>query len=158
MPSISRQAGAHDIRDHFQVIHPAEHSELHSRLKEDQDRGTIEGALDQLSEALQHTAIEGVDLSGRPKNLYGVMKKMHDKKKAVDQVYDVRALRIIVQSKSDCYAVLREVRFLLLFLIIAVLFPSIDGSPSRGIISSILRFLYPSSCITSLVWKICSVF
>ena len=110
LPSMSWQAGAHDSWS-FQVIHPAEHSELHSRLKEDQDRGTIEGALDQLSEALQHTAIEGVDLSGRPKNLYGVMKKMHDKKKAVDQVYDVRALRIIVQSKSDCYAVLREVRF-----------------------------------------------
>lgn len=95
----------------LQVLHPAEHSELHSKLRESQDRGTIESALDELSSVLGSQNIEGVDLSGRPKNLYGVMRKMHDKNKNVDQVYDVRALRVIVQSKNDCYAVLREVNF-----------------------------------------------
>ena len=98
----------------IQVLHPVEHSELHNRLKESQDRGAIESALNTLDKALQNTDLEGVDLSGRPKNLYGVMKKMHAKNKAVDQVYDVRALRVIVQSKNDCYAVLREVSSLLL--------------------------------------------
>ena len=53
--------------------------------------------------------LEGVDFSGRPKNLYGVMRKMKDKHKGLNQVYDVRALRVVVKSKHDCYAVLQEV-------------------------------------------------
>ena len=53
--------------------------------------------------------MQGVDLSGRPKNLYGVMRKMSEKQKGLDQVYDVRALRVVVKSKTDCYAVLNQV-------------------------------------------------
>ena len=49
------------------------------------------------------------DLSGRPKNLWGVYRKMCAKGYGLDQVYDVRALRVVVDSKSDCYEVLREV-------------------------------------------------
>ena len=50
------------------------------------------------------------DLSGRPKNLWGVYRKMCAKGYGLDKVYDVRALRVVVDSKSDCYEVLREVR------------------------------------------------
>lgn len=50
------------------------------------------------------------DLSGRPKNLWGVYRKMCAKGYGLDQVYDVRALRVVVDTKSDCYEVLREVR------------------------------------------------
>ncbi len=49
------------------------------------------------------------DLSGRPKNLWGVYRKMLQKGYGLDQVYDVRALRVVVESKADCYEVLREV-------------------------------------------------
>ena len=37
------------------------------------------------------------------------MRKMKDKHKGLNQVYDVRALRVVVKSKHDCYAVLQEV-------------------------------------------------
>jgi len=50
------------------------------------------------------------DLSGRPKNLWGVYRKMLQKGYGLDKVYDVRALRVVVESKADCYEVLREVR------------------------------------------------
>ena len=40
---------------------------------------------------------------------YGVFSKMQRKGAPLEQVYDVRALRIIVKSKEDCYAALREV-------------------------------------------------
>ena len=56
------------------------------------------------------------DLSGRPKNLWGVAAKMRAKGRAVEQVYDVRALRVVVHSKADCYEVLRQVRLLVLAL------------------------------------------
>ena len=93
----------------MQILHPAEHLELHGKLKESQDRGTIESALDRLSGILEENGVEGVDLSGRPKNLYGIMRKMKDKQKGLNQVYDVRALRVIVKSKADCYRVLQQV-------------------------------------------------
>ena len=93
----------------LQSLHPAEHAELYGKLKESEDRGTIEAALETLSAAVSARGLEGVDFSGRPKNLYGVMRKMKDKHKGLNQVYDVRALRVVVKSKHDCYAVLQEV-------------------------------------------------
>lgn len=106
---LAALAGADDAC--VQVLHPTEHQELQTKLKESQDRGTIESALDNLSRVLHARGLEGVDLSGRPKNLYGVMRKMREKQRGLNQVYDVRALRVVVKSKHDCYAVLQEVRF-----------------------------------------------
>ena len=40
---------------------------------------------------------------------YGVYSKMLRKGSSLEQVYDVRALRIIVKNKEDCYTALREV-------------------------------------------------
>ena len=106
--SCELQAGHHQLSC-AQALHPVQHSELQAKLKESQDRGTLEAALDTLSGALVERGLEGVDLSGRPKNLYGVMRKMRDKQYGLNEVYDVRALRVVVKSKADCYAVLQEV-------------------------------------------------
>jgi len=50
----------------------------------------------------------GIDaqVSGRPKHIYSIVKKMRGKSLDFSQVYDVRALRIIVTSVSECYAAL----------------------------------------------------
>ena len=49
------------------------------------------------------------ELSGRPKNLWGVHKKMLKKRQELDSIYDLRAIRVVVKDKTDCYAVLRQV-------------------------------------------------
>ncbi len=92
-----------------QALHSAEHAELQAKCEESQRRGTIEANLDQLKQVLSEKGLRG-DLSGRPKNLWGVYRKMLQKGYGLDQVYDVRALRVVVESKADCYEVLREVR------------------------------------------------
>merc|ERR1711937_515217 len=46
------------------------------------------------------------DLHGRPKNVYGIHKKMQKKKIAFEEVYDLCACRCIVGKKSECYKVL----------------------------------------------------
>ena len=45
-------------------------------------------------------------LQGRPKHIYSIVKKMRGKSLGFDQVYDIRALRIIVKTIPDCYAAL----------------------------------------------------
>ena len=49
------------------------------------------------------------ELSGRPKNLWGVHNKMQQKCQKLDSIYDLRAIRVIVRDKIDCYSVLRQV-------------------------------------------------
>ncbi|WP_394754921.1 RelA/SpoT family protein [Rhodoferax sp.] len=45
-------------------------------------------------------------VQGRPKHIYSIVKKMRGKSLAFDQVYDIRALRIVVDDIADCYAAL----------------------------------------------------
>ena len=45
-------------------------------------------------------------VQGRPKHIYSIVKKMRGKSLGFDQVYDIRALRILVPSIPDCYAAL----------------------------------------------------
>ena len=46
------------------------------------------------------------EVQGRPKHLYSIHKKMQGKDLALDRVFDLRALRVIVASIADCYAAL----------------------------------------------------
>ena len=45
-------------------------------------------------------------VQGRPKHIYSIVKKMRGKSLGFDQVFDIRALRVVVPSVPDCYAVL----------------------------------------------------
>jgi GTP pyrophosphokinase len=45
-------------------------------------------------------------VQGRPKHIYSIVKKMRGKSLGFEQVYDIRALRIVVASINDCYAAL----------------------------------------------------
>ncbi|MBU0590143.1 MAG: bifunctional (p)ppGpp synthetase/guanosine-3',5'-bis(diphosphate) 3'-pyrophosphohydrolase [Gammaproteobacteria bacterium] len=58
-----------------------------------------------LEEELKTQGIEAT-VQGRPKHIYSIVKKMRGKSLGFDQVYDIRALRIIVRSVPDCYAAL----------------------------------------------------
>ena len=46
------------------------------------------------------------EVTGRPKHIYSIWKKMHRKQAAIDAIYDIRALRILVDSIKDCYTAL----------------------------------------------------
>ena len=59
-----------------------------------------------LREKLEQAGIECYDISGRPKHLYGIYRKMHFKQKEFHEVYDISGLRIIVNKKEDCYRAL----------------------------------------------------
>lgn len=50
--------------------------------------------------------VKGYEVEGRPKHFYSIYRKMHNKGKTIDQIYDMFACRIIVEKLADCYTVL----------------------------------------------------
>ncbi|MFK7160403.1 GTP diphosphokinase [Marinospirillum sp. MEB164] len=68
--------------------------------------GYIQQVIQQLSSAIQDQGIQGADLQGRAKHIYSIWRKMKRKKIDFSQVYDVRAVRILVPEVRDCYAAL----------------------------------------------------
>ncbi|GAA4705471.1 RelA/SpoT family protein [Brevibacillus fulvus] len=65
----------------------------------------ITEAAEMIQEKLKELHIEA-EISGRPKHLYSIYKKMTTQNKQFNEIYDLLALRIIVNDIRDCYAVL----------------------------------------------------
>ncbi|MCV5648905.1 GTP diphosphokinase, partial [Escherichia coli] len=60
-------------------------------------------------EDLSDEMIDGginAEVSGRPKHIYSIWRKMQKKSLAFDELFDVRAVRIIADKLQDCYAAL----------------------------------------------------
>lgn len=68
----------------------------------------LDGIMTQIRGKMSELGIKG-EVNGRPKHFYSVYKKMHQLHIDVDQIYDLLAVRIIVDSIKDCYTMLGEV-------------------------------------------------
>jgi GTP pyrophosphokinase len=71
----------------------------------------IRETLDTLDRALAEAGIRA-ELAGRPKHIYSIWKKMQRKGMDFDALYDIRAVRVLVDSVADCYAALGVVHTL----------------------------------------------
>ena len=69
----------------------------------------IKRIVDSITEKLNEENIEIVEVKGRPKSLYSIYKKMYFKNRPFEQIYDITAVRIIVNSVKDCYGALGAV-------------------------------------------------
>jgi GTP pyrophosphokinase len=65
----------------------------------------IRDSLDELQRALEAAGIHA-ELAGRPKHIYSIWKKMQRKSLDFSDLYDIRAVRVLVDTITDCYAAL----------------------------------------------------
>ncbi len=91
----------------FRYLKPNDYKTIAKLLDEKRlDRQEfIDTMVGMLHEKLQEAAIDG-EVSGRAKHIYSIWRKMQRKNIDFSQVYDVRAVRILVPEIKDCYAVL----------------------------------------------------
>ena len=91
----------------FQTLHPRKYAEIQhmvSQRRADRERD-MEEARSILYEELRAVSIEA-DISGRAKHFYSIYDKMVRKGKEFNEIFDLIALRVLVDSVKDCYAAL----------------------------------------------------
>ncbi|CAB0149852.1 GTP pyrophosphokinase [Pseudidiomarina piscicola] len=91
----------------FRYLHPQTYKSIAKQLHERRmDRENyIEQFVADLSHGLQQEGVQA-DVYGRPKHIYSIWRKMQKKHLSFEQLYDIRAVRVITQSLKDCYAAL----------------------------------------------------
>jgi GTP diphosphokinase / guanosine-3',5'-bis(diphosphate) 3'-diphosphatase len=89
----------------FKYLEPAPYNSIKTLVAE--RRRDREAQLTEVKELLrprlEQLGIKVVEITGRPKHLYGIYQKMYKQQKEYEQIYDIAAIRIIVDSKDDCY-------------------------------------------------------
>lgn len=91
----------------LKYIDPEGYEDLLIKVQEKSEKrkGYISHIIDIINENLDESRMEA-DIKGRPKSLYSVYKKMYHKNRSFEQIYDLIAIRIIVNNIKNCYGAL----------------------------------------------------
>ena len=91
----------------LKYLHPQEYETLKSEVSEkrEQREKVINSVIEKISATLEQLGLH-FDIAGRSKHLYSIYKKMVLQNKQLDEIFDLTAVRVIVDSVKDCYAVL----------------------------------------------------
>ncbi len=91
----------------FALLQPDKYQEISKQLalRRDAREKIIQRVISRLTQALEKEGITA-DITGRPKHIYSIYRKMERKGVSLDQIYDQLAVRVIVNTVGDCYQVL----------------------------------------------------
>lgn len=91
----------------LKFLHPDEYFEIANKIASTrlEREKQINSVIAKLEDKLVEMKIKA-EIEGRPKHIYSIYKKMKNKNKVFEEVYDLIAIRIIVSSVKDCYGVL----------------------------------------------------
>jgi len=89
----------------FKHLEPDEYKALARKVA--QKRGERERLIAALREPLERelakSGIKNVEVTGRPKHLWSIFKKMNQREKPYEEIYDLLAIRVLVDTVPDCY-------------------------------------------------------
>jgi GTP pyrophosphokinase len=89
----------------FKYLEPDEYrslARLVSARREERER-LIASVADPIRDALVAAGVKTADVSGRPKHLWSIWKKMQKRNKPYEEIYDLLAVRVLVENVPDCY-------------------------------------------------------
>lgn len=91
----------------FRYLHPKEYYDLVEKIakKRREREEYINSIIEEIRSKTTELGIE-TQIEGRPKHFYSIYRKMKQQNKTIDQIYDLFAVRVIVNTVKDCYAVL----------------------------------------------------
>ena len=91
----------------LRYINPAAYYDIVHKMdaKRDEREAYIQVVIQDILSSVQELNIEA-EVYGRPKHLYSIYRKMVDQNKEFDDIYDLLAVRVLVDSIKDCYGVL----------------------------------------------------
>ena len=91
----------------FKYLEPEAYFDLAEQIsdKKAEREAAIEKVIEQITECLEGIGID-FEIYGRSKHFYSIHKKMVQQHKNLDEIFDLNAVRILVDSVRDCYAVL----------------------------------------------------
>ncbi len=89
----------------FKFLEPEDHKGITKKLRA--KRGQREEMINRLRaplvEALTESGIEDFEVTGRPKHLWSIYRKMKARDKPLEEIYDLMAIRVLVKEVPDCY-------------------------------------------------------
>lgn len=91
----------------LKYLDPEAYKDLSEKLsaKKEQQEDIIKKVIEEITDALKDMNVK-YEIYGRSKQLYSVYKKMKYQNKQLDEIFDLTALRILVENVKDCYAIL----------------------------------------------------
>ncbi|MGL5149528.1 MAG: RelA/SpoT family protein [Clostridium sp.] len=91
----------------FRYLHEEQYYDLVRQIAEKrvEREHYISEIMNEITEKLEDSGIDS-DIDGRPKHFYSIYRKMVNKNKNIEQIFDLTAIRILVNSVKDCYGVL----------------------------------------------------
>ncbi|WP_421133636.1 GTP diphosphokinase [Alteromonas sp. A079] len=94
----------------FRYLHPDTYMRIAKQLdgKRQERADYIDAIVDDLQSVMNNDSIRA-EVYGRPKHIFSIWKKMQKKRLTFEQLFDIRAVRIIAERLQDCYAALGTV-------------------------------------------------
>ncbi len=110
---LANRLGIYNIRRELEdlslkYLEPEHYREIEALLAADKDdqQAYITQAITILRDNLAQEGLTPLEISGRPKHIYSIFNKMIRKNRDFAQIYDLRGVRVIVESVRECYVVL----------------------------------------------------
>lgn len=109
---VAHRLGIHRIKWELEdlslfYMDPEGYYDLVSKVnkKRDERESEIAEVIREMRTNLDESGIDA-DITGRPKHFYSIYKKMHHQNKEFNEIFDLTAIRVLVDSVKDCYGVL----------------------------------------------------